>query len=190
MPASAPSSVKAVTQEIELAPSADQLGEASLRMHLQSGPPPAADEPKRGHGFRLAPDFDRTERFATDLSLDQTMGAHRGEDRSGLGEGLHPRGKVRGVTDCRVVHAKVVADLSNDDGARVQPDTDPELDAALSLKLLGQSADRLLDRERRFDGSERMVFERDRRAEQCHEPVAEELVDGAVIAVDRLCHQP
>ena len=47
-----------------------------------------------------------------------------------------------------------------------------------------------MDGERGVDGAERMILQRDGGAEQRHQPIAEELVHRALVAVDGLGHEP
>ena len=53
------------------------------------------------------------------------------------------------------------------------------------LHVLGERLEPVLDRERRAERALGVVLVRDRRAEERHHPVAEELVDRPLVAVDR-----
>ena len=54
--------------------------------------------------------------------------------------------------------------------------------------LLGVLLDRVLHPERRVAGAHGVVLVGERRAEERHDPVAHDLVDGALVAVDGLHH--
>ena len=90
---------------------------------------------------------------------------------------------MRRITDGRVVHPQVVADLANHDETRVHSDADFEL-----FSQRRRPADTLLHRalnaERSQDRPVCMIFAGERRAEERHEAIAEELVDRALVAVD------
>jgi hypothetical protein len=102
---------------------------------------------------------------------------------------LKARRDVRRVADRRVVHPQVVSDAADHDEAGIQPLTDLEADSPAQLKLCLEGIERIADRERRVHGALRVVFMCDRRAEQRHDAVAEELVDGAFVAVHRVEQQ-
>ena len=101
---------------------------------------------------------------------------------------LHPRGEMRRLTDCRVVHAQVIADRADHDFAGVEPDPDLHGHAVRAPRLLGVSIDGFLHAERGITGADGVVFVRDRRAEQCHDPVAHHLVHRALVVVNGVHH--
>jgi hypothetical protein len=84
--------------------------------------------------------------------------------------------RLGGVADGRVVHAEAVADGADHHLARVEPHAEAQ--------RLFPLADRVLDRRRGEDRALRVVLVGDRRAEERHEAIAEELIDGALVAVD------
>src|SRR5262249_30000731 len=103
-------------------------------------------------------------------------------------EVLKARGQVRRVANRGVVHPKIVADCADDYEPRVQSHAEDEharLDVGLLPLALPENA---VDGERREDGTARMILVRKGCPEQGHEPVSEELVDRALVAVD-LCQR-
>src|SRR5207244_889018 len=101
---------------------------------------------------------------------------------------LHPGREMRGLTDRGVVHVQIAVYGADDDLARVEPDADLHIDALAPAQLVGIPADRLLHAQRRVARAHRVILVGDRRAEERHDPVAHDLVDRALVAVDRLHH--
>ncbi len=76
-----------------------------------------------------------------------------------------------------------LADLGSDDLARVDPDPGREVEPVLAAQLGGVLADVVEHRQGRVTGAACMVLVGDGGAEDGHDPVAGELVDGALEAV-------
>ena len=95
---------------------------------------------------------------------------------------------MRGLPDRRVVHAEIAADGADDHLPRVQADADVGAHGLRPPERLGVAGHGLLHLERRVAGAHGVVLVGDRRAEQRHDPIAHDLVDGALVAVDRLHH--
>jgi len=112
------------------------------------------------------------------------------QDLPGIRARLEARGQVRGVAHGGVVHAQVVADATHDHRAGVDADPHLELDAVVCLHLLVQRRKAALDPQRGQHGAAGGVLERDRGAEEREDPIAEELVHGALVAVHFLEHEP
>ena len=106
----------------------------------------------------------------------------------GVGHLLHAGGEVRGLADRGVVHAQVAADRAHHDLAGVEADADLDRDALGAAHLLGVAPDRLLHAERGVAGAHGVILVGERRAEERHDAVAHDLVDRALVAVDRLHH--
>ncbi len=89
-----------------------------------------------------------------------------------------------GVADRGVVHAQVVADRAHHHEAGVEPHPHgraaPRSPGATATAV---APERARDPERGQRGAARVVLVGDRRAEERHEPVAEELVDRAFVAM-------
>ncbi len=62
------------------------------------------------------------------------------QNSSWLCQRLQPRRQICGVADRGVVHPKIVADPSDDDEPRVEPDAQLDLHPALELELLAVAA--------------------------------------------------
>jgi hypothetical protein len=87
-----------------------------------------------------------------------------------------------------VVHAEVVADRAHHHFAGVEADADADVQRVAALHLITQAAHCQLHSQCRVAGAERVVLVGERGAEQRHDAVAHDLVDGAVVAVHRLHH--
>ena len=96
---------------------------------------------------------------------------------------LHTCGKVRRVANGRVVDAEAIADPAHDDRPGIEPHPNRNRRVGRRRRAESFTRDRLLDGQCRQGGAARVILVRQRRAEQRHEPVAEELVDGALVAV-------
>ena len=121
-------------------------------------------------------------------SLVRRVGVRGDQDGAGLGQGLHAGGQVGGVPDGGVVHAEVIADLAHHYRTGVEADAELERETVLSLDPLPVALHRLLDGQGGMTGPLGMVLVGQGGAEEGHHPVAGELVDGALVAVD-LGHQ-
>jgi hypothetical protein len=138
----------------------------------------------------------RTERLALPLHLKaakileaeraiaQALRALAHHDLPGLGDGKEPRRDVRGVAHRGVVHAEIAPDRANDDRARVDPHPHAEVDPVEALDVGGERPQALLDRQGGPQRTGRVILMGDRGAEERHHPVAEELVDGALVPMD------
>ena len=93
-----------------------------------------------------------------------------------------------GLAHRGVVHVQIGADRAHDHLARVQAHADADRDAVLPSHALGVPLHRLLHPERRIARAHRVVLVRQGRAEERHDPVAHDLVHGALVAVDGLHH--
>jgi hypothetical protein len=106
------------------------------------------------------------------------------EDLPRLGEREQPRGEVRRVADGRVVHPQVVTDLPDNHQAGVQSLPHLEVDATLGLQALMQPGQPVTDAERGMHGPDRMILVANRRTEERHEAISEELVYRALVPMD------
>ena len=130
----------------------------------------------------------RPERLEVQVGVGEAREGLGDEDRSRAGELLHAGGEMGGLPHRAVVHAEVAPDGAHDDLARVEPDPDLHTEPQAPLLLRGQGADRLGHAEGGVAGAYRVVLVGHRRAEQGHDAVAHDLVDGALIAMDRVHH--
>ena len=147
---------------------ADQLEDLDRRIEALDGPWP--------------------ERFDCDRLTSQAQRAARDECASGLGHLLHPGGEMSRLAYGRVVHAQIVADRAHDHFSRVEADADMQRDALRAPELFGVASELLLHAQRGEAGADGVVLAGERCAEQRHDAVAHDLVDGAVVAVHRLHH--
>jgi hypothetical protein len=83
-----------------------------------------------------------------------------------------------------VIHPEIVADLTHDDFPGVEADAHREADGPFEPQLVRVKAKLLLKMECRVTGPSRMILVGDRRAEQRHDSVAGELIDGALEPMD------
>jgi hypothetical protein len=132
----------------------------------------------------------RTKWPRRDAAFDEIECRRRDEHRAWLRQLFHPRREMGRLTDRRVVHAEVVADRADHDLAGVEPDADLHRHAMRASLLVGVSIDRLLHPQRGVARADGVVFVRNRRAEQRHDPVAHDLVHRALVAVDGVHHVP
>src|SRR5262245_9784054 len=83
---------------------------------------------------------------------------------------------------------QIVADGTDEDLPRVEPDSDRYWHSMRPLNFVCISRDGLLHSERRITSAHGMIFVGDRRAEESHNPIAHNPVYGAFVAVDCLDH--
>ena len=119
-------------------------------------------------------------------ALGQAMGLGADQDLARSGEAEQPGTEVRGVADGRVVHPEVLADRPHEHEPGVDAHAHAELHPVGLSHLLLERREPILDGERGADGAMGVVLVGDRRAEQRHHTIAEELVDGPLVAVDGL----
>ena len=96
------------------------------------------------------------------------------------------RGKLRGLAYRAIVHAKSGSDRADH---RL-----PGVNAYANIRHFSRGvrcvhAKRSADTEGRLACAHRVILMRDRRSENCHYPVAQQLTDGSVVATYRLHHQ-
>ena len=143
---------------------------------------------EHGHGGLNALECPRTQRFEFEVGRAHRLHAFADINRTGMGEPLQPGRNIGGVTDRRVVHAEVVADAPYHHRAGVQthpqPDPAEQVGRARCTTVTGRFLKPLLDGQAAHQGAAHMVLVRQRRAEQGHETIAQELIDGAFDAMN------
>ena len=181
----------ALAEEAQLPPSTRQGTQPALHADLEAAapraPPRDVEDP---HRLGPALDGDGPQRLGADVALHGPVRGLGHEHVAGLGERLQARRQVRRVADGGVVHAQVVADAPHDHRSGIDAEPQPEIDTQLPPDLPAIAADGLVDGEGGVDGAERVVLQRDGGAEERHQPIAEELVHRALVAMDRLGHEP
>jgi hypothetical protein len=132
---------------------------------------------------------DEAEGLDLNETLRQPKRCGREQDAPGGRQLLHARREVSGLPHGRVVRVQVAADGAHHHVAGVQPDPDLDIEPFASTELVTVSADCRLHPERWVAGAHRVVFVRQRRPEQRHNPIAHHLIHGAFVPMDRLHHQ-
>ncbi len=190
---------------------------AFARLHLGEGLPERFDFPAAAHKPGQAPGHGRPDprvhlrrpeepkgldRLLFPLDLQgfggserkelpgQSVGALGDQDAARLGGRLHPGGQVGGIAHGGVVHPQIIPDGAHHHGAGVEPDAHPEIDPVVSLYLLTVGDQGLLNGQGRMAGPLGVIFMGDGRPEQGHDPVAPELADRALEAVDFIHQDP
>ena len=79
-----------------------------------------------GNSLSFAFDLTLTETVALEVLSDRRVGALANIDFTGDGCMLYAGGEIRGVPYRRVIHAQVVANISDNDGASIQADAQLE----------------------------------------------------------------
>src|SRR5580704_7756505 len=87
-------------------------------------------------------DGHRSQWLHVDVTLDQAQGFAGQKDGARTCDLLHSPRQVRRLADRGVVHVKIIADRTNDDLARVEPDPDLDGGITVALDLLTVSGDR------------------------------------------------
>jgi hypothetical protein len=154
-----------------------QLGQLTVppgeRAQLVAGGDGGGTGAQAGHAQRVDRalfDLNRRHLLEREVAAHQVGGLLAQQHRARLGRGLQPGRQDGGVPERGVVDPEVVTDRPDHDQAAVDPDPD------IHLGPRG-------DAEGGQDRAPRVILVRDGRPEQRHEPVAEELVDRALIAV-------
>jgi len=142
------------------------------------------------HLDRLAKPLHRhqAERLHRGVALGQRQRAGCDHDRAGIGDLLHPRSQVRRLADGRVVHLQITADGAHDDFPGVQPDADLDHGRVRASHLVRVLLHALLHPERGIARPHCVVLVGQRRAEERHDAIAHDLVNRALVAVDRFDH--
>ena len=165
----------------------DEPGEAACsRSPRTSGCTPGAGELVHAQRPARALHLELAEVGERQVVLDEPRRVLCQVDPVGRRELLHPLREADRVADRGVVHAEVVADRAHDDLARVEPSAHREAEAARATQLGGVGGELALQVEGGVARAPRVVLVGDRRAEEGHDAVARELVDGALEAVDAL----
>ena len=131
---------------------------------------------------------DGSERPHLDVALGEPHGLCGQPDGPGQRQLFHPGREVSRLAHGRVVHAEIAADRADDDLARVEADPDLHLHPVRAPRVVRVALQRLLHPQRGVARPHGVILVGERRAEERHDPVAHHLVDGALVAVDRLHH--
>src|SRR5439155_2570236 len=116
----------------------------------------------------------------------ESAGAVAHDDLIRSGEAQEPGGYARRLPRRRVVGPEVSADDPQHDGAGVNAHADAELESVLTAHRLTEWLELRLDRQGSAERTARVILQPCHHAEESHDPVAEELVDRAVVSVHRV----
>ena len=189
LPAAASRQFEHATELVQLVVTADETGEPAPGGRLK----PGTRRPEAGDLVHLqrigkALHGNGTERARGDEAFHASEGGRRHEDSPRARELLHPRRQVRRLPDRGIVHAEIASDRAHEHLARIEPDPDLDVDAMAMTRLVRIAIHRFLHAQCGVASAHRMIFVRQRRAEQRHDAVPHHLVDGALVAVNRLHH--
>ena len=181
--------IQRLAQLAHLVVTADEAGQPAPRRRLQLGARrAAADDLIDLNGIGEALDRYQANGVDGDIAFGEAQRVGGGEHRSRLRHLLHAGGEMHRLADDGVFHVQVVADGADGNLAGIEADADRDGDAVRALDLVGVKAHRLLHAQRGVAGAHRVVLMRQRRAEQCHDAVAHDTMDGAFVAMHRLHH--
>src|SRR5262245_896398 len=170
---------------MDLALPADEPREASRLGHFDArSEPPGALQLEDANGRRKTFDNERAEITKREVPRDEGRRALAHVHAPRIGELFEPRGEAHGFALRRVVHAKIVADLTHHDLARMDADPHREGEASRALHVLGIAAELAPARARRVAGSWGVILVGNRRAEQRHDAVPGVLVDRSLEPMD------
>jgi hypothetical protein len=144
----------------------------------------------RNHGLRASLDRERSKGIYPDVALREPRRHVADQDVIGIGERLEPSGEMGGVADGRVVHPEIVSDAADHDEPAVESHPHAQGCALPFGRTLVEGEQRLTDAQSGIDSPERVLLERHRRTKERHQSISEKLVDGSLVPVDGLRHQP
>jgi len=168
-------------------PEQPQLALATDERHVE---PPrrrlAADrvQPVRRHDVCLPFDPERRDLLGVDCIPDEPVRLEAEQDLARARRLLEPRGHVH-----RVARGEPLL-RAGDHLARVDADSRLEPRAVVVLELFVQPCERLAHPGRRAHGAQPVVLVHDWNAEDGHDRVADELLDGAAVLLDHLEGRP
>ncbi len=177
-----------IGQRSHLTVAADEWGEPARCRRLQAGS-------RRGRAPQLVDDqgfLDALDRHFTDAGdLDVSFGELERmcgqEDTTGGCKLLHPRGKMRALSDRSVVHVEIVADRPHHDLSGVEPNPDAERHVCFADRL-GETRDGVPHPQSGVAAAQRVVLVRHRRAEEGHDTVAHDLVHRTFVPMNGFHH--
>ena len=111
------------------------------------------------------------------------------EDRARRGTLLHAGRDVRRVSDGRVVQKHVLADMTDDDRSRAETDAELAPESGRGFEPGAVRGERVSHLQSAAHGLDGGVLDRNRGAEQSHDPVSAELTHGPTVPLDRFDHQ-
>src|SRR5262249_53025476 len=144
---SLPDAAKPLEKHSELFIAADEGGEAALALDIEASftPARAHDLERLDWGVALEYQFAQVVQF--EVPRDEPVGGDARQHAARSRALLQPGGHVGRVAHRSVVHTEVVADLADDDGTGVEPDSHLEVPLEPRRQLTAQVTDGALDRE-------------------------------------------
>jgi hypothetical protein len=149
---------------------------------MNSAPSTRPVRAERSQRLRLALRDERRDRLGVDRAPDEPVRRVAQKCLTGRGTLFEPRGHVDRVPDSEGVA------LADDDLAGVHADPALDSDSPVALELVVEPAETLTHVPRRADSAKSVVLVHHRDTEDGHDGVADELLDGAAVALDGLPH--
>ena len=175
-------------QNLELRASSHEAGEAACRSLESAAGGLGVHELEQFDRLRESLDRDEAKGFEVQVAFGQADERVCDQDRAGTGELLQTPGEVSRLADGGVVHREVVANVTDDYLARIQPDPDLRDNPVRALELVSKRTNGLLHPECGVARTDRVILVRDRRPEQRHDAVAHNLVHRALEAMHGVDH--
>jgi hypothetical protein len=97
---------------------------------------------------------------------------------------------MRGVPDRGVIHPQVVANATYHDEPGVESQAQLQCDPVLNAQLVTIAIDRFSDCQGGLHSPEGMVLQGHRGPKECHQPITQELIHRALIAMHGISHEP
>ncbi len=151
-------------------------------------------QPMGGHWLIGTLDLNQLRFAQSRRALNKSRGRRAEHHPTGRGHRFHPLGHTDLFTDCGVTRCSR-ADLPGDHLPGVQPDPQRKFDTIAAGNLATQIADAAVDLQCSPTRAQRVVLQSHWCTEECHDPVASELVQRAAVAfhhgsglIDQLRH--
>ncbi len=173
----------------QLGVAADEARQPAPRGRLQSGPRRARPRHLVDlHGVGEPLHRHKAQRRDCNEAFHELQGGGRQQNAARARELLHSSRQMRRLAYGRVVHVEIAANGAHDDLARVKPDPDLHVHAVRVARLLRVALHPLLHPERRIARPHGVVLVSEWCTKQRHDPIAHDLVDGALVTMNRLHH--
>ena len=187
--ASGPRVRRRAAQRLDLELTADELRHRARGQRMDPHPGVHALELEDLHRLLDALEGVGAHRAHPDESLRERHGVAAEQDAAGPRERLEPRCDVgRYAVDADVAHLPRLVPHGDHDRAGIDSDAHLERQADVARHLVRAHADRLLHVEGRIARHHRVIFQRQRRTEARHDPVAPVADDDPLVVVDRIRH--
>ncbi len=169
----------------KLLPASGQRGQPAFTRDFQSRPPTHLARHRPGASrLALALERELAEVLEAEEALGQAMGLAADHDLPRLGDAEQAGREIRRVAEGGVVHAEVAADGADHHQPGVDAHPHTKLDTVRLAHVLPERLQLLLHGQGGPQGAMRVVLVRQRRPEERHDTVAQELVDRALVLVD------